>query len=567
QYPQTYVENCADAIVLACENRAADGQTLNVIDDEVPSQRQMVAMLRRRASPKPFVLPVNYSLLRFIAWSAWTFNGVFLKRRAKIPGLFVPARLHARLKPLKYTNKRVKDVLGWTPKYSIEQGIDRSLAAAGVSTSSDVQLRIAYMTGQYPRATDTFIQREVAALRERGVHVETLSVRRPGDKENVGPETQAERGRTTYLLPFRPLPLLKAHASALAASPKRYLKALKTALFVRPPGVKSLVWQLAYFAEAALVCAKVREQRLVHLHNHFSNSSCTVAMLAAEMGGFTFSFTMHGPNEFFEPDYWRLDEKLRRALFANCISHFCRSQGMIFSPAAKWERLHIVHCGVDPTAFSLVRHDGRGRNLLYVGRLADVKGLPVLIDAFAALRKDRPELTLTLAGDGPDRLELESRARDLGVTGSVRFLGYQSQAQVRALLQSTDVFVMASFAEGVPVVLMEAMAAGVPVVATRIAGIPELVEPGISGFLVPPGDPQTLAVRIGELLDDSALRSRFGAAGRAKVEREYDVRAEAGWLCEVLTEALAGRVAPVRRDGMTGLATPEKLPQVVASSS
>jgi nucleoside-diphosphate-sugar epimerase len=137
QYPQTYVENCAEAFVLACENRNADGQTLNLIDDEVPTQRAMTNALRRHATPRPFVLPINYSLLRFIAWSAWTFNRVALKRRAKIPGLFVPARLHARLKPLTYSNKRAKDVLGWTPRYTIEQGIERSLAPdAGVPASA-----------------------------------------------------------------------------------------------------------------------------------------------------------------------------------------------------------------------------------------------------------------------------------------------------------------------------------------------------------------------------------------------------------------------------------------------
>ena len=409
-----------------------------------------------------------------------------------------------------------------------------------------MSLRIAYMTGEYPRATDTFIQREVAALREAGVHVETISVRKPAEKENIDPYQQAERTRTRFLLPAGPWELFTSHIKLLFRSPRRYFGALRTALFVRPGGMKALAWQLAYFAEAGLVAGHVRNHQLSHLHNHFSNSSCSVAMLAAQMGGFTFSITMHGPMEFFEPKYWRIDEKIRRALFVCCISHFCRSQAMIFAPQEKWDRLHIVHCGVDLRQFGQPRRHGEGRRLLFVGRLSVVKGLPVLLDAFALLKPDYIGLTLTLAGDGPDRARLEQRAKDLGLADQIQFLGYQTQAQVRELLKETDVFVMASLAEGVPVVLMEAMASGVSVVATAVAGVRELVEDGISGFLISPGDAQSLAERTEALLEDPALRQRFGKAGRAEVEAEFNIATEARRLVQILTGALAGRVEPTR---------------------
>jgi glycosyltransferase involved in cell wall biosynthesis len=430
-----------------------------------------------------------------------------------------------------------------------------------------MSLRIAYMTGEYPRATDTFIQREVTALREAGVHVETLSIRRPAEKENVDPYQQAERGRTRYVLPASPWKLFATHMGQFFRSPRRYLGALGTALFVRPGGVKALAWQMAYFAEAGLVAGHVRNHQLSHLHNHFSNSSCSVAMLAARMGGFTFSITMHGPMEFFEPKYWRIDEKIRRALFVCCISHFCRSQAMIFAPQEKWDRLHIVHCGVDLRQFDQPRRHGDGRRLLFVGRLSAVKGLPVLLETIALLKPDYPGLTLTLAGDGPDRAGLEQRAKDLGLADQIQFLGYQSQAQVRALLKETDVFVMASFAEGVPVVLMEAMAGGVPVVATAVAGVRELVEDGISGFLVSPGDAQSLAERTAALLEDPALRQRFGKAGRAEVEAEFNIATEAQRLVQILTGALAGRVEPVRPEpGETETDAPNSIGTGIASA-
>ena len=399
--------------------------------------------------------------------------------------------------------------------------------------------RIAYMTGQYPRATATFILRDVAGLRRNGVHVETIAARPPADHEYVGPEQQAERDGTYYLLPPKPLKLLKAHLGLLVRTPGRYFSALRLAIRTRSPGIKSLIWQMAYFAEAGLVADRMRERGLVHLHNNFSDSSCSVAMLAAEMGGFEFSFTMHGPTEFFEPYRWRLDEKIRRAKFVSTISHFCRSQAMVFSPPDKWENLRIVHCGVDPSLYHPFVHEGRGHRVLFVGRLAAVKGLPVLLDAMALLKEKHPDLQLTLAGDGPDRKLIEAMIARLGLGPHTKILGYQSEAQVSELLRRTDVFAMASFAEGVPVVLMEAMASGVPVVATHIAGIPELIEEGRSGFMVPPGDAPALAQRVGQLLDDVELRNRFAIEGRQKVEQEFNLRTECDRFHQILMSVLA----------------------------
>jgi glycosyltransferase involved in cell wall biosynthesis/nucleoside-diphosphate-sugar epimerase len=558
--PITYVENVAEAIVVAAERDSAAGQVLNVVDDETPTQRQYVKLLRERTTPRPKVVGLPWLGIRATARLAWLTDRLLLGNRARLPGILVPCRVHARFKPLKYTNKKIKEALGWSPRYSLVQAIDKSLGRThgletrvtnGAARDTGFQpvqttqqtaapqpLRVAYMTGEYPRATDTFIQREVAALRASGVHVETLSVRRPSTKEVVSDEVRAERERTYYLLPANPLRVTVAHLGLLFKHPGRYFSALCLALSTRPPGMKALAWQAAYFLEAGLVARRLREHDLSHLHNHFSNSSCSVAMLAAALGGFTYSFTMHGPAEFYEPKYWRVDEKVRRAKFVACISHFARSQAMVFAPQEHWDKLHVVHCGVSPAQFEPRRHEGRGSRLLFVGRLAAVKGLPVLLEAVARLAKDRPDVTLVVAGDGPDRAKLEAQARRLGVSARVEFRGYQSQAQVRELLRQTDVFAMASFAEGVPVVLMEAMAAGVPVIATRIAGVPELVEDGVSGFLVPPSEPGAIAEKAVLLLDDANLRNRLGAAGRAKVEREFNVAAEAQRLRRIMTSAL-----------------------------
>ena len=407
-------------------------------------------------------------------------------------------------------------------------------------------MRIAYLTGEYPRATDTFIQREVAALRERGIEVFTFSIRRTGDEHIVGAEQQAERERTSYVLPVQPVALLRAHLNLLVSSPQRYLSALKLAWATHQPGIKGTFYQLFYFLEAGIVAQQIRQQQIQHLHNHFPDSSGTVAMLAAELGGFSFSFTMHGPYIFFEPMRWRLDEKLKRASFICCISDFCRSQGMIYAPMSKWNRMHIVHCGVEPALIEPVTHQQTGRRLLYTGRLAAVKGLPILLESLVTLKANHPELLLTVVGDGADRQSLEQLTAQLGLANHVNFVGYQSQAKVRQYMQETDVFVLPSFAEGVPVSLMEALAAAVPVVTTQIAGVGELVENGVSGYLVPPGNAQLLAERIDRLLSDPALRTAFGAAGRVKVAEEFDIQQEAAWLCQIMTAALAGKVEAIR---------------------
>lgn len=402
-------------------------------------------------------------------------------------------------------------------------------------------MRIAYMTGQYPRATDTFIQREIAALRNQGAEVATFSIRPTGDEHIVGPEQQQERDNTVYLLPINPLKLLLAHLGLLFSSPGRYCQTLALAWSTRRYGVIGTIYQLFYFFEAGIVAQEIRRQEIQHLHNHFGDSSCTVAMLAASLGNFTFSFSLHGPYIFFNPYLWRLDAKIDRALFIACISNYCRSQAMIFGSIDTWKKMHIVHCGVDPDLFTLVSHQGLGLNLLYLGRLAAVKGLPILFESIAQLKTVFPQLVLNLVGDGEERAKLETMVTELGIQDQVNFLGYQSQSQVRERLQKTDIYVLPSFAEGVSVSLMEAMAAGVPVITTQIAGVNELVEDGINGYLVPAGDVISLTQKLVILIKDSELRNKFAAAGRVKVETEFNLNQEANRLAGFMNDYLTGK--------------------------
>ena len=405
---------------------------------------------------------------------------------------------------------------------------DAPLPLAAISVAP---LSVAYVTGEYPRVSHTFIQREIETLRQAGIPVLACTVRRPKASGMVGPAQFAESARTFGVIEAakNPWRLITAHARMIARSPRRWGRALALAWKTRPPGLKAALWQGFYVLEAGVLADHLQAQGVTHLHNHFGDASGSLTMIAAEMAGLPFSITLHGPDIFFAPRHWALGEKIARAAFVACISHYCRSQAMLFSEETHWQKLRIVHCGIRPELYQPGR--GEGGHIVFVGRLDPVKGVPLLLEAFAAVKAAHPKARLTVAGDGGARARLEARAQALGL--DVAFPGYLDEDQVAALLGQADMLVLPSFAEGLPVVLMEALAARIPVIATQIAGVPELVVDGVSGLIVPPGDVAGLARAMGRLLSDPGLRARMGAAGRAKVEAEHDIAHEAAWLARL----------------------------------
>lgn len=406
--------------------------------------------------------------------------------------------------------------------------------------------RLAYLTSLYPAVSHTFIQREIAGLRVLGFDVSTYSVRRPDASHLTGAEEREAAATTFYIVEQgkRPLAALAALGIAMAA-PGRLLRSLSLAWRTAPPGAKGMLKQLFYLGEAIILAHDLRARKIDHLHNHFAGPSGNVAMLASAVSGIPYSYTLHGPADLYEPEKWRLREKTAGAAFVACISHFARSQAMLFSDPADWDKLHIVHCGVDPARYD--RHAPpahAGLNLVFVGRLAPVKGLRILIGALAVVLETHPELTLTLVGDGDDRALLETLARPLG--DAVRFVGFLSQDGVAEAVAAADAFVLPSLAEGLPVVLMEALAAGKPVIATQVAGVGELVENGRSGHLVPAGDAEALARAIIALAGTSPEeRAAMGRIGRDRVRAEFDAHVEAARIGALFAGRDGGAVRPV----------------------
>jgi len=391
-------------------------------------------------------------------------------------------------------------------------------------------MKIAYFTSTYARASDTFIRSEVLELRARGHSVHTFSVRRQAQDQNVSEEVCSEQASTDYILSHGPGVLLAAFAAAALRNPRSMLQTLVLAWRTRSPGIKALLFQLIYVVEAAYLASRLRHLGIDILHNHIAESSASVAMFASQLSGVPYSMTVHGPGIFYHPLRWALPEKIRRSAFTACITHFCRSQCMVFAPPADWAKLHVVRCAMGrdfiDAAPAPIPDSPR---LVFVGRLCAEKGLPVLVEAVARLVEQGGRCELALVGDGPLRADIERIIRDRGLKASIRLLGWKSSGEVRAELENSRALVLPSFAEGLPVVIMEALALGRPVVTTTIAGVPELVRNGENGWLVPAGSVADLVLALRDVISaDPARLTQMGRLGSARVaeahrlEREVD---------------------------------------------
>jgi colanic acid/amylovoran biosynthesis glycosyltransferase len=405
-------------------------------------------------------------------------------------------------------------------------------------------MHVAYLASRYPDVSHTFIQREILALRRLGIEISTFSVRRARPDQVLSRLDREEAGRTYAILPPRLGDHLRAHGRALAGHPRAYLSCLLRSLRRAPAGARALLWRCFYFAEAVVLWDQCRRRGIDHVHAHFANVGSDIAQLASELSGGSlgWSFTMHGSTEFYDVREHRLADKVRSARFVVCVSDFTRSQLMMWVGDEHWDKLRVVRCAVDTSAFTPASRDGRGGPLriLCVSRLVLGKGLTLLFEAAQGIGAE-----IVLVGEGPERGRLERRAAELGV--EVTFAGAVGQDEIRGHYADADVFCLPSFAEGVPVVLMEAMASGLPVVATRITGIPELVEDGVSGLLVRPARADELASALGALGSDPKRRAAMGAAAREAVLARYDLRRNAPRLAVLFEEGASGRSPRSRR--------------------
>jgi glycosyltransferase involved in cell wall biosynthesis len=300
-------------------------------------------------------------------------------------------------------------------------------------------------------------------------------------------------------------------------------------------GDRPLPYHWIYLVEAAVIAAWVRELGISHLHAHFGSNPAEVAMLAAALSGVPYSFTSHGTVETDNPQAMGIAEKVKRAAFAVAVSHYGRAQMMRWVGSQCWSKIHVVRCGLGADFLTLSASPvPSGARFLAVGRLSEEKGHLVLVDALAIARRAGQRFELVLAGDGPLRAALEARIRELDLGDCVRITGWVSGQEVIQLLQTSRALVLPSFAEGLPVVIMEAFALARPVVSSWVAGVPELVRNGSTGWLVAPGDAEGLARALTDCA--AAPVGQLGAMGlvaRDLVRQQHDSAVEANKLAEL----------------------------------
>jgi len=397
-------------------------------------------------------------------------------------------------------------------------------------------MRIIYLINQYPKVSHSFIRREIEALENAGVQILRVSIRKSAEGL-VDPADQKELSSTKVILQANGLIFAKSILQILT-NPFKLLSSLAVALAMGWHSERGVLRYLIYLLEAAVLKFWSSQEQIDHIHAHFGTNPATVALLCHHLGGPSYSFTVHGPEEFDKVVDIALPEKIKHALFVVAISSYGKSQLYRWSELKDWSKIAVVHCGLGDQFWSDSPKPIQDTpKLVSVGRLAPQKGQLLLIEAIYQLKLKGVFCELILVGDGPMRAEIEDLISKYQLVEQIKITGWASEAQVKQYILESRCLVLPSFAEGLPVVLMEALALRRPVISTYIAGIPELVKPDYSGFLVPAGDSDALAEAIQKVLTLPLEElTEMGQRGYLDVLREHNITTEAKKLVELFSK-------------------------------
>ena len=399
-------------------------------------------------------------------------------------------------------------------------------------------IRIGYLVNQYPAVSHTFIRREILELEKMGLHVVRVALT-GWNNVLVDAEDINERDKTEYVQKIGMCRLLWHAVTGMITMPVRFARACQLTFCMARRSNRLFPIHLFYLVEAIVVATLVKRHRISHLHAHFGTNSAEVAMLASMLADGTYSFTVHGPEEFDRAEAIGLREKIERSKFVVAISSFGRGQLYRWTPPTQWNKVKVVHCGLEQGFYRQRDVQPAGhRRFVCVGRLCEQKGQLLLVRAMHTLARMGLGCELVLVGDGEMRqvIDAEIAAHDLG--GRIRLTGWLSGEQVREQLLDATALVLPSLAEGLPVVIMEAMALRRPVLSTYIAGIPELVQQGVNGWLFPSGSVEALASAMQDCLARSSVEiERMGDAAYQTVIHRHDITCEAQKLAEHFLDA------------------------------
>ena len=400
-------------------------------------------------------------------------------------------------------------------------------------------MRITYLINQYPKVSHTFIRREILALERLGHEIQRVALRGWEDKP-IDLQDILEQTKTVYVLKNGIFSLLLSAFKSLLQKPVCFFSALCLAIQMGIRADRPLIFHLVYFLEACQVYLETKQFNAQHLHAHFGTNPSEIAMLVNAIGGLPYSFTVHGPEEFDRPQFLKLSQKINRAKFVVAISSFGRSQLMRWVSFENWHKIKIVHCGLEPDFFNIPAVFIPNKpSLVCVGRLCEQKGQLLLVEAIKNLSEQQVEVELTLAGDGEMRAEIESLITKYQLEDKIKITGWISSDEVKAHILASQVLILPSFAEGLPVVIMEAMSLRRPVISTYIAGIPELVQDGENGWLCVAGDITALTNTMREALSTPVVRlQEMGDAAFARVTARHHIDSEAAKLAEFMKSSV-----------------------------
>ena len=402
---------------------------------------------------------------------------------------------------------------------------------------------MAYLVSCYPAVSHTFILREIQGLRALGHTIFTASINAPDRVHEAMEAYEKQEAENTFFVKAQgALGALMALLYWCSRSPGSLWRTLRLGVGLGKNG--SWLYGLAYVAEAALVARWMRQHDLRFLHVHFGSVGATVGVLVKQLTNCHLSYTIHGPDEFDDVFGQHLPLKMQEADSVVCISQFAKGQLMRISHPDNWPKIQVCRLGVDPAQFTYsVRQLNKSPvELLCVGRLSSAKAQILIVQACAQLRDEGLDFALTMVGDGPDRSRIEQAIARLKLERHVHLTGSLNQQAVRAHFARADIFVLASLAEGIPVVLMEAMSSGVPCVSTPVNGIPELIQHECTGLLATPGDVPSLTAQLRRLIQEPELRRTLAEAAHAKVLADFDLNRNVAKLGRIFTGFVAGRI-------------------------
>lgn len=388
----------------------------------------------------------------------------------------------------------------------------------------------------------TFIRREILALESLGVTVIRYALR-PTPQVIVDEADKSEETKTRHIVHAGIAEILRCFLIALVTRPLKLARIIGLAARMGWHSDRGIVRHFAYAIEATVLSAWCTRDRVDHLHAHFGTNPAAIAMFASQLSGTSYSFTAHGSEEFEKAPLLSLDEKLRHAAFAICVSSFGKSQLMRWSQPDQWPKIEVVHCGVDKDFLETpAQAPPAAPRLVCVGRFVAVKAHLVLVGAVRHLRAMNINCEVVLVGDGPMRSEIEDAIRGAGLERQFVFAGWGTGDRVKAEIMGSRALILPSFSENMPIVIMEAMALGRPVISTYVAGIPELVKPGDTGWLVPASDEIALAEAMRECLAISGDEiARMGHAAKRHVVDHHDTLKEAGKLKNLFAQTIVAR--------------------------